>query len=75
MKSSIRFCELYCFVMIDWKKVQPATYAPRRVRVCLPEPPTPTSSAEPRGVRMMRQMRMKCIRASSKSTMSTAFSL
>ena len=50
-------------------------YAASRVSDCLPEPPTPTSSAEPRGVRMMRAMRMKWISASSKSTRSTARSL
>ena len=57
------------------KTSQPAVYAARRVSDCLPEPPTPTSSAEPRGVRMMRLIRMKWSSASLKSTRSTAHSL
>ena len=35
---------------------------------CLPEPPTPTSSAWPPGLAMMREMRQMCFMASSKST-------
>mmetsp|Transcript_26477 Transcript_26477/g.75906 ORF Transcript_26477/g.75906 Transcript_26477/m.75906 type:complete len:241 (+) Transcript_26477:612-1334(+) len=35
---------------------------------CLPEPPTPTSMADPRGSCMMREILIMCFRASSKST-------
>lgn len=47
---------------------QPAVKAASLVRDCLPEPPTPTSSAWPRSMRMMRCTRVRCSRASSKST-------
>eukprot|EP00955_Chlamydomonas_euryale_P010483 112403-Chlamydomonas_euryale.AAC.1 len=35
------------------------TNAAKRVRLCLPLPPTPTSIAEPRGWRRMRAMRLQ----------------
>eukprot|EP00959_Pyramimonas_sp_CCMP1952_P467517 9491757-Pyramimonas_sp.AAC.2 len=42
----------------------------RRQRDCLPEPPTPTSIALPRGRPMMRLMRVTCSIACWKSTSS-----
>mmetsp|Transcript_785 Transcript_785/g.2044 ORF Transcript_785/g.2044 Transcript_785/m.2044 type:complete len:263 (+) Transcript_785:4425-5213(+) len=75
LKSSSKLMAEYCLLMVAWKKVAPATYEASRVSVCLPEPPTPTNSAEPRGVLKMRQIRMKWSSASSKSTMSLAYSL
>ena len=39
-----------------------------RVRDCLPDPPTPTSMALPRGWRRMRLMRVMCSTASRKKT-------
>lgn len=47
---------------------QPAVKAASLVRDCLPEPPTPTSSAWPRSMRIMRCTRVRCSRASSNST-------
>ena len=45
----------------------PAMYAARRARLCLPEPPTPTSSADPRSRASRREMRMRCSSASWKA--------
>ena len=47
----------YACVSLIWKTVWPPMKAARRVSDCLPEPPTPTSSALPRGSEMMREMR------------------
>jgi len=58
-QSSMRVVVLHGVVLIHWKVVPPPSYAVRRVSVSWREPTTPTSSAKPRGVRVMRQMRMK----------------
>jgi len=50
--------------------VRPQMCAARRESDCLPEPPTPTSSAWPEGLEMMREMRQMCFIASSNSTRS-----
>ena len=65
LKSSSRLFALYVFVSWIWKKVAYAMYAPKRVRDCLPEPPTPTSSAQPRERPKRRVMRVRCSRAVS----------
>jgi len=49
---------------------QPQMKPARRESDCLPEPPTPTSSAWPDGLEMMREMRQMCFIASSNSTRS-----
>lgn len=43
-------------VSVIWKVLYPAMKDARRVSDCLPEPPTPTKRAWPRGVRMMREI-------------------
>mmetsp|Transcript_48483 Transcript_48483/g.115379 ORF Transcript_48483/g.115379 Transcript_48483/m.115379 type:complete len:217 (+) Transcript_48483:1366-2016(+) len=53
-----------------WKHFISAMYAARRVRLCRPDPPTPTRSALPRGWRSRRAMRPMCWIASLKNTRS-----
>lgn len=60
----------YCLVMVIWNGVAPARCAASRVSDCLPEPPTPTSSAEPRSEASRREMRHRCSSAASNSTSS-----
>jgi len=43
-------------------------WAASRVRLCLPLPPTPSSSPLPSGWRIMRQMRQRCFTASINKT-------
>jgi len=57
-------------VRVIWKVRYPAMNDARRVSDCLPEPPTPTSSAWPRGIRMIREIVIKWVMASSKKTRS-----
>ena len=75
LKSSSKLIAEYAFVIVICENVAPATNDASRVSDCLPEPPTPTSSAQPRGILRMREMRMKWRSASSNSTRSTAWSL
>mmetsp|Transcript_14093 Transcript_14093/g.33800 ORF Transcript_14093/g.33800 Transcript_14093/m.33800 type:complete len:251 (+) Transcript_14093:3634-4386(+) len=58
LRSSNSATWLYCLEMVIWKMKAPEMYAASRVRLCLPEPPTPTSMALPRGRSMMRVMRV-----------------
>lgn len=55
---------------VIWKVLYPAMKEASLVRDCFPEPPTPTSRALPRGVRMMRDTFTRCIMASLKKTRS-----
>ena len=55
------------------KHLNPATNDANLVRLCFPEPPTPTSIAFPRGCRKMRAMRVACSAASMKNTRFIAF--
>ena len=57
-------------VRVIWKVLYPAMKEASLVRDCFPEPPTPTSRALPRGVRMMRDTFTRCIMASLKKTRS-----
>ena len=43
-------------VNVIWKILYPAMKEANRVRLCLPEPPTPTNRAWPRSVRMIREI-------------------
>mmetsp|Transcript_8241 Transcript_8241/g.18074 ORF Transcript_8241/g.18074 Transcript_8241/m.18074 type:complete len:316 (+) Transcript_8241:875-1822(+) len=54
-------------ISIDRQAMLPTKEA-IRVRLCLPDPPTPMSIALPRGCRRMREMRAVCVSASSKNT-------
>jgi len=54
-------------VRVIWKVRYPAMKEARRVNDCFPEPPTPTSSAWPRGVRMIREILIRWRIASSKN--------
>lgn len=52
----------YPFLKVIWKTSRLEMKAASRVRLCLPLPPTPTSSALPRGdsrIRFMRQLHEK----------------
>lgn len=52
----------YPFLKVIWKTSREEMKAARRVRLCLPLPPTPTSSPFPRGdsrIRFMRQLYVK----------------
>ena len=49
---------------VIWKVLYPAMNDASLVSDCLPEPPTPTSSAWPFGVRMMREILMRFVIAS-----------
>ena len=50
------------------KHLKPAMKEAKRVRLCFPEPPTPTSIALPRGWRRMRAILVACSAASLKKT-------
>ena len=63
--SSSRLATLYVLVMVIWKVYAPAMCAASRARLCLPEPPTPTSSAEPRSMHSRRDRRTTCSSASA----------
>lgn len=58
-KSSRRLVRPYDLVSVIWNSCDRAMNAARRVRDCLPLPPTPTSSAEPRDVPNSRVMRVR----------------
>jgi hypothetical protein len=75
LKSSSRLLALYVFVSWIWKHVALQMYEDRRVSDCFPEPPTPTSSAQPRERPKRRVMRVRCSRASWKNTSSMRSSL
>mmetsp|Transcript_21952 Transcript_21952/g.64635 ORF Transcript_21952/g.64635 Transcript_21952/m.64635 type:complete len:278 (-) Transcript_21952:8241-9074(-) len=75
LKSSSRLFALYERVMVIWKSCAVVMYAASRVSDCLPDPPTPTSSAEPRDMAKMRVMRMRCSMQSWKNTRSTRSNL
>mmetsp|Transcript_13360 Transcript_13360/g.32664 ORF Transcript_13360/g.32664 Transcript_13360/m.32664 type:complete len:278 (-) Transcript_13360:588-1421(-) len=70
LMSSNRLVVLYVLVTVIWNVYAPAMYAASRDSDCLPEPPTPTSSAWPLGLDTMREMRHTCFMASSNSTRS-----
>lgn len=55
------FCYL---VKIIWKVSYPAIYDASLVRLCFPDPPTPTNNAFPCGVRMIRDILIKWLIAS-----------
>ena len=44
LRSSKSATVLYCLEMVIWKVKAPEMKAASRVKLCLPEPPTPTSS-------------------------------
>lgn len=48
----------HCFhlVSIIWKMLYPAMNEAKRVKLCFPDPPTPTSSALPLTVRIIREI-------------------
>mmetsp|Transcript_13331 Transcript_13331/g.21687 ORF Transcript_13331/g.21687 Transcript_13331/m.21687 type:complete len:253 (+) Transcript_13331:2108-2866(+) len=71
LRSSNSATVLYCFEIVIWNVKAPEMYAARRVRLCLPEPPTPTRRAEPRSMHNRRAMRIMCASASEKSTRSS----
>ena len=48
--------------------LKPPIDAAKRVTLCLPLPPTPTSMALPLGCRRMREARVMCSTASVKNT-------
>mmetsp|Transcript_18328 Transcript_18328/g.62276 ORF Transcript_18328/g.62276 Transcript_18328/m.62276 type:complete len:287 (+) Transcript_18328:2776-3636(+) len=76
LMSSNRFVWLYVLVTTIWKvREQPEMYAASLARLCLPEPPTPTSSAEPRSMQNRRPMRIRWYMASVKSTRSSLSAL
>lgn len=64
--SSLKSSSLYVRVSLIWNSSYSATAAARRVKDCLPEPPTPTSNKLPRVVFSTRWIRHKCSRASGK---------
>lgn len=45
---------IYYRVRVIWKKSNEAMNEASLVRLCLPEPPTPTNNALPPGVRIIR---------------------
>ena len=51
-----------------WNKSNSSSAAAKRVRLCLPEPPTPSSSALPSGREMTRHTRETCSMASRNIT-------
>lgn len=55
-----------------WKQRTPAMKAAKRARVCLPQPPTPTSMALPRGCDKILAMLQMCCMASGNSTAGTS---
>ena len=71
LRSSKSAAWLYCLMMVIWNVNAPEMYAARRVKDCFPEPPTPTSNAQPRSMASRRAMRIMCFSASSKSTRSS----
>mmetsp|Transcript_2342 Transcript_2342/g.7646 ORF Transcript_2342/g.7646 Transcript_2342/m.7646 type:complete len:237 (+) Transcript_2342:4635-5345(+) len=68
LRSSRNSLSPYPLVNSIWKHFISETYAEKRVSDCLPEPPTPTSMALPRGWRSTRQSREMCSMASQKKT-------
>ena len=71
-KSSFKSSYPYVLVRLRRKTSKPATYVASLVRDCFPEPPKPTKSALPLGKRITLWMRVRCSRASVKSTKSIA---
>lgn len=59
-------------VIVIWKFLYPGMKEASLVSDCLPLPPTPTSMALPRGVRIIRDIRIRWIIASLKNTISMA---
>ena len=51
-------------VRVIWNVLYPAMKEESRVRLCLPEPPTPTASAWPLGVRIIREIFTRWVMAS-----------
>mmetsp|Transcript_61271 Transcript_61271/g.162164 ORF Transcript_61271/g.162164 Transcript_61271/m.162164 type:complete len:234 (+) Transcript_61271:1740-2441(+) len=68
LRSSNQSTREYDLDTSIWKTSISATCAASRVTDCRPEPPTPTSSALPRGMRISRWTRTRWPRQSSKST-------
>lgn len=50
----------YVLVTKIWKMSCPLMYDAKRASDCLPEPPTPTRKALPRGLDVMREIRQTC---------------
>jgi len=68
LRSSRHSSLPYDLVISIWKQsISPMNDA-RRESDCRPEPPTPTSSAQPRGWQMTRERRARCRHASVKKT-------
>lgn len=59
---------LYLVIAI-WKVLYPATKEANLVMDCFPDPPTPTSTKLPRGMRMVLEMIRMCRMASVKKVM------
>ena len=69
-RSSRHSTMVYALVISIWKSSNSAMKVAIRVSDWRPLPPTPTSSALPKGSRMMREMRTMCSHAYRKSTRS-----
>lgn len=50
--TSFHFITTFYLVSVIWKMLYPAMYDAKRVKLCFPDPPTPTSRALPLSVRM-----------------------